>query len=40
MILDEIDLTCLTMLRCGATTFWETALDEADFDGAGSLCRD
>ena len=27
------------MLDKGATTFWETALGEADFDGAGSLCH-
>lgn len=39
MILHEIDRTCLAMLRAGATTFWETALGEADFDGAGSLCH-
>ena len=39
VVLDEIDRTCLAMLRSGATTFWETALGEADFDGAGSLCH-
>ena len=39
VILDEIDRTCLTMLRSGATTFWETIKGEADFDGAGSLCH-
>ena len=27
------------MLSVGATTFWETELGEADFDGAGSLCH-
>ena len=39
LILDEIDRTCLSMLRAGATTFWETIKGEADFDGAGSLCH-
>ncbi len=28
-----------TMLYQGATSFWETALGEADFGGAGSLCH-
>ncbi len=27
------------MLDAGATTFWETELGAADFDGAGSLCH-
>ena len=39
IILDEIDRTCLYMLRHGATTFWETIKGEADFDDAGSLCH-
>jgi hypothetical protein len=39
IILDEIDRTCLYMLRRGATTFWETIKGEADFDDAGSLCH-
>ena len=38
-ILNEIDETYLRMLQCGATTFWETALGEADFHMAGSLCH-
>ena len=38
-ILDEIDRVYLNMLQQGATTFWETALGEADFDRAGSLCH-
>ena len=39
VILAELDRTCLTMLRAGATTFWETIQGEADFDNAGSLCH-
>ena len=27
------------MLLQGATSYWETALGEADFDDAGSLCH-
>lgn len=27
------------MLDCGATSFWETEVGEADFHGAGSLCH-
>jgi hypothetical protein len=27
------------MLQKDATTFWETALGDNDFDGAGSLCH-
>ena len=38
-ILDEIDRDCGYMLKCGATTFWETLKGEADFGGAGSLCH-
>lgn len=39
VILDELDRSYLAMLRAGATTFWETALGAADFEGAGSLCH-
>ncbi len=39
LILQEIDRIYLEMLRQGATSFWETALGAADFDGAGSLCH-
>ena len=39
VILDEIDRTYGAMLDQGATTFWETILGAADFDGAGSLCH-
>ncbi len=39
VILDEIRTEYGKMLECGATTFWETALGEADFDNAGSLCH-
>lgn len=39
VILDEIDRIYLDMLQQGATTFWETALGDADFDRAGSLCH-
>lgn len=39
LILDEIDRSCLHMLRNGATTFWETIKGEADFSDAGSLCH-
>lgn len=38
-ILSEIDRVYGNMLRAGATSFWETALGESDFDGAGSLCH-
>ena len=38
-ILQEIDTKYLTMLREGATTFWETELGASDFDDAGSLCH-
>ncbi len=39
IILDELDRDYLTMLRAGATSFWET-IDGADaFGGAGSLCH-
>ena len=39
LILDELDRSCLHMLRQGATTFWETIQGEADFLNAGSLCH-
>jgi len=39
IILDEIDRTYLTMLREGATAFWETAKGYEDFEGAASLCH-
>jgi hypothetical protein len=39
IILDEIRREYGKMLDCGATTFWETSLGEADFDNAGSLCH-
>lgn len=38
-ILDRIDTIYGKMLAAGATSFWETELGEADFDGAGSLCH-
>ena len=38
-VLQEIDTIYENMLAQGATSFWETALGEADFDGAGSLCH-
>ena len=39
IILNEIRTEYGKMLDHGATTFWETALGEADFDNAGSLCH-
>ncbi len=39
VILNEIDTEYFKMLKKGATTFWETALGESDFDDAGSLCH-
>lgn len=38
-ILADIEQTYQKMLDAGATSFWETALGEADFDNAGSLCH-
>lgn len=38
-ILAEIDRIYMDMLQEGATSFWETALGAADFEGAGSLCH-
>lgn len=38
-ILQDIRKTYGKMLYEGATTFWETAKGESDFDGAGSLCH-
>ena len=39
IILEEIDRTYFAMLQQGATSFWETAVGAADFNGAGSLCH-
>ena len=39
VILDELDRDYLYMLRCGATTFWETIIGADDFADAGSLCH-
>lgn len=39
VVLDDIERQWGYMLYNGATTFWETILGEADFDGAGSLCH-
>lgn len=39
LILAEIDRTYLSMLRDGATTFYETIKGAADFSDAGSLCH-
>ena len=39
IILDEIDRTYLSMLRTGATTFYETIRGAEDFSDAGSLCH-
>jgi hypothetical protein len=39
VILAELDRDYLTMLRGGATSFWETMEGEADFADAGSLCH-
>ena len=38
-ILTDIDEKYGKMLDAGATSFWETELGAADFDGAGSLCH-
>jgi hypothetical protein len=38
-VLKDIRAKYKTMLDQGATSFWETMLGEADFDGAGSLCH-
>ncbi len=38
-IIEDIKTTYAYMLRCGATTFWETEKGAEDFDGAGSLCH-
>ncbi len=38
-VLSDIEEQWGYMLYNGATTFWETILGEADFDGAGSLCH-
>lgn len=38
-ILADVKRKYLHMLDKGATTFWETELGAADFDGAGSLCH-
>ncbi len=39
VILDELDRDYLTMLRAGATSFWETIEGADAFGGAGSLCH-
>jgi hypothetical protein len=39
IILSELDRDYLYMLRCGATTFWETIIGADDFADAGSLCH-
>ncbi|MBR5157860.1 MAG: hypothetical protein IKW59_08855 [Clostridia bacterium] len=39
IVLDDIENQWGYMLCSGATSFWETILGEADFDGAGSLCH-
>ena len=39
IILAELDRDYLYMLRCGATTFWETIIGADDFADAGSLCH-
>ncbi len=38
-VIDDMCEIFGSMLYKGATSFWETALGEADFDGAGSLCH-
>ncbi len=38
-ILDDIRTRYKKMIDAGATSFWETELGEADFEGAGSLCH-
>ena len=38
-ILEDIRKTYKAMLDDGATSFYETALGEKDFGGAGSLCH-
>ncbi len=38
-VLNDIDACWFSMLQKGATAFWETALGNKDFDGAGSLCH-
>ncbi len=39
IIIAEIDRIYMDMLQRDATSFWETALGAADFEGAGSLCH-
>ena len=38
-ILQDIETRYLSMLKKGATTFWETEKGAEDFGGAGSLCH-
>lgn len=38
-VLNDIHKTYQAMLSAGATSFWETEMGEADFNGAGSLCH-
>lgn len=39
VVIAQIEKDYLRMLRCGATSFWETLLGEQDFDNVGSLCH-
>ena len=39
IVLADIERQWGHMLDEGATSFWETILGEADFEGAGSLCH-
>ena len=39
IVISDIERQWGYMLDCGATSFWETILGEADFEGAGSLCH-
>ena len=38
-VFDDVAEKCGNMLYCGATSFWETAKGQSDFEGAGSLCH-
>ncbi len=38
-VLEDMKKTFVPMLEQGATTYWETALGEKDFENAGSLCH-
>jgi hypothetical protein len=39
LTIDDICKQFGSMIFRGATSYWETALGEADFDDAGSLCH-